>query len=89
MVREIPALRRDETSCRCSVQHLNSFQQENKKTPKKCKFRCHSSGSDKKLIEKVGLHHLPARESHFCTLRINWTGLVTIYLKNYKQSLRL
>ena len=68
---------------------IRSSKKTKKKLQKKGKFRCHSSGSDKKLIERVGLHHLPARESHFCTLRINWTGLVTIYLKNYKQSLRL
>ena len=41
------------------------------------------------VIEKTGLHHLPVCESHFCTLRNIRTGLVTIYCKNYKQSLRL
>lgn len=45
---------------------------------KKCKFRCYWLGSDKKLIEKSGLHHLPAGESNFCTLRNIRTGLVTL-----------
>ena len=41
------------------------------------------------VIEKTGLHHLPVCESHFCTLRNIGTRLFTIYLKDYKQSLRL
>ena len=36
-------------------------------------------GVTKSLLKKVGLHHLIASESHFCTLRIIWSaGLVTI-----------
>ena len=56
---------------------------------KKCKFRCTGQGVTKSLLTKSGLHHLPAVESNFCTLRNIRTGLVTIYLKNYKQSLRV
>ena len=34
------------------VQHLNSFQQKNKKPPEKVQISLYWSGSDKKLIDK-------------------------------------